>query len=259
MNLLSTGNPKTMKGEKSGYLTGVLHLLPWKYAGLGNVCPDATEGCRTVCLVFAGRGQMPKIQQQRKAKNQYLREYQNGFMIDLAKDIIALEKKARREGLTPVVRLNGTSDLPWENMICNKSWANMSLMEYFPTVQFYDYTKSASRMKAFLSGKFPANYSLTFSRSETNEADCQEILKMGGRVAVVFQDIHDIKDGESVTLDGWDKAWPAVSGEDNDLRFNDAGGIIALRAKGRARKDRSGFVVEGATWHNNLQLLGGSN
>src|SRR5262249_14983912 len=91
--------------------------------------------------------------------------------------------RATREGLTPVVRLNGTSDLPWERI---SGYSGRSLMARFPSVQFYDYTKNPHRMRAFLAGELPANYHLTFSRSECNTADALNMLARGGNVAVVF-------------------------------------------------------------------------
>ena len=55
MKLLTTGNPKLMKGEKKGYLSFVLHLAPADLSGY-NVCPMASDGCRAACLNTAGRG-----------------------------------------------------------------------------------------------------------------------------------------------------------------------------------------------------------
>ena len=252
MSLLSIGNPKTMKGQKKGYLTGVLHLLPHKYSGYGNVCPDATKGCSSTCLAFAGRGAMNRTQEARRQKNRAFKEDRQLFLSDLYEDISALVRKAKRENLTPVVRLNGTSDIPWENLL--GPWAG-SIMTCFPTVQFYDYTKSFRRMMAFLLGRspgedWPKNYHLTFSRSEKNAADCQAVLGAKGTVAVVFDHLPEIGKNWTVQIPGIAGDWAVYSGEEDDLRFKEKGGVIALKAKGLARKDKSGFVLksESCSW-----------
>lgn len=264
-SLLSIGNPKTMKGQKKGYLTGILHLLPSNYSSIMNVCPDASPGCKSTCLNFAGRGQFSSTQLARKKKNELLKKDKAEFMRCLHHDITLLVNKAAREHLVPVVRLNGTSDLPWETMPYflpgpnplgpATSYAN--LMEAFPEVQFYDYTKSQRRMNNYLESldpdqkgivdRWPENYSLTFSRSELNESFCQSVLNRGGRVAIVFKKLW--ADGmlsmriDRAHLAGWDRLYPVVNGEEDDLRFSDPGGIIALKAKGLATKDQTGFVV----------------
>ena len=98
-------------------------------------------------------------------------------------------------------------------------------------------------MIKFLEGKMPENYHLTFSRSETNDFLCDIALRRGGNVAMVF------KDYDKVIADGYynynGKMYQVVDGDKNDLRFLDSKNcIIALKAKGKARKDSSGFVVD---------------
>jgi len=108
------------------------------------------------------------------------------------------------------------------------------IMEAFPDVQFYDYTKVLTRMLRYCDGKFPANYHLTFSRSESNWDDCIKVLAKGGNVAAVF----------SKDLPGDHIGYTVVDGDVNDLRFNDPRNVIVgLKAKGKARKDDSGFVI----------------
>jgi hypothetical protein len=108
-----------------------------------------------------------------------------------------------------------------------------SIIALFPHVQFYDYTKNPSRMKKYLRGEMPANYHLTFSRSECNHETCLEILEMGGNVAAVFEKMPETWCGKEV-----------ISGDDHDLRFLDKTGVVVgLKAKGKAKKDLSGFVV----------------
>ena len=225
--LLSTANPKIQKGTKLGYLSFILHLSPYTVAGVGNVCPKATRGCIAACLNTAGRGGMftPEqgtntIQEARKRKTRYFFADRVGFMLDLYKDIAKAIRYAERKGLTPVFRLNGTSDLSWEKY---EVAGFDNIFKAFPTVQFYDYTKVLGRKTAGLS-----NYHLTFSKADGNDSDVAEALLQGMSVVAVYDEI------------------PAgvPSADETDLRFLDPTGImLGLKAKGRAKKDYSGFVI----------------
>jgi hypothetical protein len=226
--LLSTANPKIQKGTKEGYLSFILHLSPYTVAGVGNVCPKATQGCIAACLNTAGRGGMftPEqgtntIQEARKRKTRLFFADRAEFMNQLAQDIRKAIKFAERKGLTPVFRLNGTSDLSWEKYEVPGTECN--IFELFPTVQFYDYTKVLGRKVADIN-----NYHLTFSRAESNDADVARALKEGLNVAAVYDAIPE----------------GMYSADETDLRFLDPKvGMIGLKAKGRARKDYSGFVI----------------
>jgi hypothetical protein len=229
MNLLGVGtDAKTIKGVAFNWLTGILYLAPSDEAKVINTCPNASEGCRISCLFTAGRGAFNNVREARIKKTLYFKENRFGFLNDLSKDIIALQKKAQKKEMRPCVRLNGTSDLPWENLKDDKG---LTLLEKHSDVQFYDYTKSPKRMKAYLRGEMPSNYHLTFSRSESNQADADEILKLGGNVAVVYKTPPTPSD-------------KVINGDESDLRFTDPDGVIvALKAKGKAKKDTSGFVI----------------
>lgn len=225
--LLSKGNPKTIKGQALGYMTYILHLSPSDVAGVGNTCPKATEGCRAACLNTAGRGGMFKpggtntIQEARKRKTRQFFEDRTSFMADLAADIKRAIKQAQRKGFTPVFRLNGTSDLSWEKY--EVGCTGMNIFEMFPLVQFYDYTKVLGRKV-----KNIPNYHLTFSRAESNESDCIKAREQGMNVATVYDTIPE----------------GVYSADEHDLRFLDpAVGTVGLKAKGRAKKDYSGFVI----------------
>ena len=234
MNLLSKGDAKTVKGEFAGWLTGILYLAPYTLAGR-NVCSHASEGCIFSCLNLAGMGAFDSVQDARIAKTKAFFRDPKGFVETLAKDIEALKRKAAKEGLSPCVRLNGTSDLPWENL---GGQLGVNLMKRFPEIPFYDYTKNPARVRAWLDGRMPANYSLTFSRSECNGETALELAKAGANVAVVFA----TKKGKTLPAE-W-AGRPVVDGDTNDLRFLDGPGrIVGLRAKGKAKKDTSGFVV----------------
>jgi hypothetical protein len=224
--LLSTANPKIQKGTKLGYLSFILHLAPADLSGR-ETCPKRTAGCTAACLNTAGRGGMFKrgentnmIQKARIRKTNYFFNDRDGFIADLVSDINKAIRFAERKGLTPVFRLNGTSDLSWEKYTAAYG---MNIFELFPQVQFYDYTKVLGRKVA----EYP-NYHLTFSKADGNDSDVAEALWQGMSVVAVYDAI------------------PAgvPSADETDLRFLDAKGImLGLKAKGRAKKDYSGFVI----------------
>ena len=229
MTLLTTGNPKIAKGTVLGYLTNILHLAPYKLSGR-NVCPMATAGCAAACLNTAGRGGIIKrgettnqIQIARLARTDFFFNDREAFMGKLVKEITNAIKLAEKHELTPVFRLNGTSDIRWETVAVG---GFRNVMEMFPNVQFYDYTKIANRRD------IPSNYHLTFSLAESNMADAMTALGFGMNVAVVFRTVPDTFLGVSV-----------IDGDATDLRFLDKRGVVVgLKAKGKAKKDTSGFV-----------------
>ena len=226
---------KTVKGQKMGYLTGVLYLAPHTISGY-QVCPKASEGCRLACLYTAGRGIYTNTQQARIAKTKRFHEDREAFMAQLVDEVEALIRKAKRESLIPVVRLNGTSDLPWEKIKCNRNGvAYASIMEAFADVTFYDYSAVLGRTKAL---NMP-NYHLTFSLKENNDRDAIEALRQGYNVAVVMNVGRN--EEKPKTWGGY----PVYNGDETDLRFLDPNGhIIGLFPKGKARKDTTGFVRE---------------
>lgn len=226
-------NPKTVKGQRFGYMTGVLYLAPADLSGY-QVCPMAeTAACKDPCLNKAGRGAFDSVQLARIAKTRRFFENRDGFMLDLIYSITQLVRKAKKASLVPLVRLNGTSDIRWETIKVLDTGKN--IFELFPDIQFYDYTKIPNRKG------LPANYDLTFSYSGVIEfrPAVEKALASGLRVAVVFRDKNKIPE----TFEGL----PVVNGDDSDLRPLDAQGVIVgLYAKGRAKKDQSGFVIDSA-------------
>jgi|APGre2960657404_1045060.scaffolds.fasta_scaffold16128_1 hypothetical protein len=236
--LLTRGNPKILKGTKRGYITFILHLAPASVSGY-NVCAMATDGCKLACLNTAGRGGIPNskavtviarhgevtvpnvIQAARIAKTVWFFQDRASFMAQLVKEIAAGIAYAERQGLIPVFRLNGTSDIRWEAVEVD---GHANIMEMFPTVQFYDYTKLVNR-KAL-----PANYRLTFSLAENND---MAAWASGLNVAAVFKGkLPATFMGRSV-----------IDGDETDLRFLDpVGVVVGLKAKGKAKRDTTGFV-----------------
>lgn len=235
MKLLSTGNPKVLKGMEYGYNTYILHLAPADLSG-HNTCPKATAGCKSACLNTAGRGGMFKrgestnvIQQARIRKTRLFYENRNEFMALLVKDIELAIKQSAKLGLIPVFRLNGTSDLSWEKYEVD-GFAN--IFARFPNVQFYDYSKILGRKI-----KHIPNYSLTFSAADGNDADVAKAIQQGYNIATVF----GIKKTEAMPATYM--GLPVFNGDESDLRFLDPRGVVVgLYAKGKAKKDMTGFV-----------------
>ena len=237
-------NAKTVKGEKLGYLTGVLYLAPANLSGYQVCAMAATARCAEACLNLAGLGGVyTSIQKARIAKTRRFFEDRDNFMRDIVKSIRALIKLARKtrrdskgryaKRFQVLVRLNGTSDIRWELIpvtIDGIEYAN--LMEAFPELQFYDYTKLANRKN------LPENYDLTFSYSGVKAylpqvAKAQKALM---RIAVVFRHVQDIPK-RFIGLQ-------CLGGDNSDVRHIEKQNVVvALYAKGPAKHDQTGFVV----------------
>lgn len=239
MKLLSTGNPKVLKGLKQGFNTYILHLAPADLSGY-ETCAKRTAGCTAACLNLAGRGGMFKkgentnvIQQARIRKTKMFFENRVEFMAQLVKDIELGIKQSARLDLVPVFRLNGTSDLAFEKYeVVRNGKLFRNIFAAFPEVTFYDYTKILGRKISAIS-----NYSLTFSAADGNDADVAKAIAQGYNVAVVF----GLKKTEAMpeTYMGL----PVFNGDESDLRFLDPKGVVVgLYAKGKAKKDTTGFV-----------------
>jgi hypothetical protein len=243
MKLLSVGNPKTLKGMKEGYNTFILHLAPASLSGY-NTCPKATEGCKTACLNTAGRGGMFKkgestnvIQKARIRKTKMFYENRNEFFNLLVKDITLAIKQSEKKGLIPVFRLNGTSDISFEKYGFTIAYDGYTIdyaniFERFPNVQFYDYTKVLGRKVNGIK-----NYQLTFSAADGNDIDVMKAITQGYNIATVF----GIK--KTLPMPEYYNGLPVFNGDESDLRFLDPKGVVVgLYAKGKAKKDESGFV-----------------
>jgi hypothetical protein len=229
-------NAKTIKGEQYGIKTAILYLMPAEQGGT-QLCPMAkTAGCEKACLFTAGRGAMNSVMLSRLRKTLYFNQYRDQFMLQLQNELIRERAKAKRKGYKLIVRLNGTSDIRWENEPIGYAYAN--IMQALPDIQFYDYTKIANRKNV------PANYDLTFSYSgvEAYQPFVAKAVANGERIAVVFRNRAIVEQmlANGATFLGL----PVVDGDDTDIRHLDPkGAVVALYAKGKARRDQSGFVV----------------
>jgi len=239
-----TSSHKLIKSDLDGiYFTMGLHLAPSTMSGY-NVCPKASKGCKKACLTFSGQGQMftqgriheSDLHVARTGRTVLLKKDRRLFFQKLKKELNSFVLRCGREGVLPAVRLNCTSDVAWENV--KDPETKTSIIDLYPNIQFYDYTKIIVRL-----GNTPSNYDLTFSRSESNEEDVMQALAMGYNVAIPFSD------GIPANY----KGFRVFNGDDNDLRFEDnkragnntgMGMVIALEPKGwKAKKDVSGFIV----------------
>ena len=227
--MFKSGNPKTDKNQSVEGLENivVLHLnfAPADLSGY-NVCPMASQGCKSACLHTAGN---PVFQAQKdKGRINRARFYmqdRDKFMTQLTRELVNFVKWCDKNKKIGVVRLNTTSDISWENY---------NLFEKFPMLQFYDYTKIQKRALKFAKGEYPPNYHLTYSLNEDNYDRAVEVLNEGGNIAVVFRkDLPDTFMGKKV-----------VNGDLHDLRYLDPKNVVVgLKAKGKAKTDYSGFVM----------------
>lgn len=242
MKLLNVDtNAKTVKGQKVGYMTGIMYLAPYDVAGI-SVCPmSELAGCQKTCLFVQGRARASSptnlltsvngkqykdntIIRARIRRTEWFHSDREGFLNQLEKEVHALIRKAKRKNLIPTVRLNGTSDIRWENVRFKNG---DTLFDRFPDLQWYDYTKIGNRRNV------PDNYHLSWSYSGANQKYIDTMPKDLNTVVVFNGKMPDTFLGRKV-----------VDGDKNDLRFLDGEGVVVgLKAKGSARYDQSGFVV----------------
>jgi hypothetical protein len=228
-----SSDAKTVKGLEYGFLTGILYLSPADKSG-NNVCSLAKKAqCKEPCLDEAGRGAFDNVQLARLAKTDWYFYSRETFMLELVDSIFALVRKAIREDLTPLVRLNGTSDILWEKIsVTYKGITYPNIMALFPEVQFYDYTKVVNRT-------VPANYDLTFSYSGALEFQkyVDQAIAAKMRIAVVFRTVADIPKSFL--------GLRVIPGDNSDIRHVEPKNkIVALYAKGPAKYDTGPFVVD---------------
>jgi hypothetical protein len=224
VKLLSAGstNAKTAKNEIN---TFILYLAPADTIGTHNLCPFASEGCKKACLYSAGRGAFSNVQQARINKTKFWANDREQFYITLANELLHIHSKGEKTA----IRLNGTSDIDHLGLLFRYTGINFLAPEYSKML-FYDYTKSFKHWQKY----HGTNYKVTFSRSEINESDCIQVLLNGGNIAAVFSD----------ALPQFYKGFPVIDGDKTDLRYFDPTGVIVgLKAKGKAKKDLSNFVI----------------
>lgn len=261
-NLLGSSSYKTRKGGKKKIATYILYLSPEKASGRANLCAFATPECANGCLATSGQAGMPTGQVSQRNKTVIFGIENKYFLDQLYREIYKLREMWHNKEPRTLpwesfcVRLNGTSDITWENLKITAPNGTVyeNIFKAFPDVQFYDYTKNIRRIKQPL----PKNYDITFSRAETedNQNACIEAMKLGYRVAVVFN--RGKYDKKTKTFQ---YAFPAmwhgfkvVDGDDTDLRFLDPTKVVVgLSVKGiqqqkgareKWMKQEQGFFVQ---------------
>ena len=236
----STDSAKAIKADKFGYLNAINYMAPHDTAGVGNLCPNASEGCKALCLgMYSGQAAMVSdlengtnaVRESRIAKSQFFMNERQEFMTEMVKHTEAMIRKAKRENKKFAVRPNGSTDIAFERIPTDNG---QPLPFRFPKIQFVDYTKSIQRV---MDSRKPRNYHLTFSLSETNMHEAIHALANGHNVAVVFGD------GQPDNFLGH----KVIDGTEHDLRHLDPQPVIVgLDPKGKkAKADTSGFVVRG--------------
>jgi hypothetical protein len=236
--IYSMDNPKAIKAQGFGWLNAIHYLAPADLAGVGNLCPAASEGCKALCLGWhSGQAGMAKgaelnsVRASRIAKARRFMTDRAAYLADMVRATELAERKGARMGLRLCVRLNGSTDIVWERIRVMRGGVEYpNMMAAFPSVQFTDYTKLASRF----SRPLPANYCLTYSRTDGRDVDAVRVLDAGHNVAIVFSGERPRQWCGVATIDG----------DAHDLRHLDPRGVVvALSPKGsKAKRDRSGFV-----------------
>ena len=227
-------NNSSHKAEKAiplGYANFIMYMKPYKTeidGKIRNVCSMA-KTCIKPCLATAGRGAFGAVKQARRKRTRFYWQDRTGFLECLEQSVDRAVGWAERRSLTPVFRLNGTSDLPFHRM---------NVMQNFSDAQFYDYTKVSRR----LTQKLPDNYHLTFSYDGTNMESCMVALLNGINVAAVFK--NEFPAHHTIGTETEVGIFKVIDGDKHDLRFLDESpAIVGLSPKGKARKDDSVFII----------------
>lgn len=215
------GSSKFAKGKKIGVNTYAIYFAPYNLSGR-NVCAMATKECILGCLHTSGRAKMDVkdlIATARINRTNAFYENREASMTKIISELKSAIKKSAKQNMEFAVRLNGTSDLSPEIF---KAFGQ-NILELFPNVQFYDYTKIPNRLR--LTQKYP-NYHLTLSYTGENWNDCVNALEQGINVAVIF----DTKKGKDLpkTFNGYN----VLDGDLSDYRPGDEKkSIVGLRWK----------------------------
>jgi hypothetical protein len=231
-SLLSVGSDsKTVRGEKMGYITAILYMVP----NIQTCANSLKAGCLDPCLVSAGRGAFSNVHAARLNRTNLYAQDRSLFYSALHFEISKLYAK---HGDKLVVRLNGTSDIMHErNKLTygdDDDAPSASIIEMFSQIGFYDYSKLLFRATSEL----PSNYDLTLSYSGFDEQYAKDSIRIasetGKNLAVVFSGKFP---------ETWN-GLPVIRGDDTDLRlFDEKGVIVGLKAIGKAVHDTTGFVV----------------
>jgi hypothetical protein len=231
-NLLSKGTSNT-KTAKSSLKTYILYLAPYNQNSKGiNICPKASKGCAAACLFTAGRGRFDSVKNSRINRTEYFLHDKERFCLQLAGELIKINKAAKKSGEQVAIRLNGTSDLDFIYLL--KKYAKLDPFTLDQLI-YYDYTKILGKVKKYID---ETRYILTFSRAEDNHEEALKALELGANISAVF----------SGDLPEYYKGAKVIDGEQSDIvMIYNKGAVLGLKAKGAAKKDTSGFVLHTET------------
>ena len=227
--LLSDGSTNA-KTKKNSIRTFIMYLRPFTLNSKGiNICSHASVNCAAVCLETAGHGAFASVQNARAKRTEFYINNRREFLMQLSYEIMKKYTTAKKRGEKIAFRLNGTSDLDFVYLLNKYTGLDISQLSDWAT--FYDYSKNLHRVIRYKDHK---NYTVTFSRSESNQSETDQAIKLGINVAAVFSgDLPQRYKGAKV-----------VDGDSSDLvMLYNKGVILGLKAKGKARKDTSGFVI----------------
>jgi len=227
--LLSDGSTNA-KTKKNSIKTFIMYLRPFTLNSKGiNICSHASVNCAAVCLETAGHGAFASVQNARAKRTEFYINNRREFLMQLSYEIMKKYTTAKKRGEKIAFRLNGTSDLDFVHLLNKYTGLDISQLSDWAT--FYDYSKNLHRVIRYKDHK---NYTVTFSRSESNHAETDQAIKLGINVAAVFSgDLPQRYKGAKV-----------VDGDSSDLvMLYNKGIVLGLKAKGKARKDTSGFVI----------------
>lgn len=227
-NLLSKGTSNT-KTAKNSLKTYILYLAPYNQNSKGiNVCPKASKGCAAACLFTAGRGRFDNVKNARINRTEYYLADKERFCLQLASELVKINKTAKKRGEQVAIRLNGTSDLDFIYLLQKYAQLNPFILEQ---LIYYDYTKILGKVKKY---KDQSRYILTFSRAEDNHSEAIEALQLGANVSAVFNG----------SLPEYYEGYKVIDGDESDIvMIYNKGAVLGLKAKGQAKKDNSGFVI----------------
>ena len=229
-------NAKMVYSYNNGIETYCMHFAPSTMSGR-NVCPKS-EHCKEFCLNGSGHNKSDilargvegsHINIARIKRTNAFYENRDNFMQTLIHELEKAQKRAKKNGKGFAVRLNGTSDI---SPLAFK-YKGKNILEIFPNVQFYDYTKVASRFN--LLDMYP-NYDLTFSFDGSNWNECEKVLQQGGKVAVIF---------ENHNMPKTYKGYNVIDASGYDMRYLDPGKtIMGLHYHPTANDYKSGKFVK---------------
>jgi hypothetical protein len=219
------GNPKVRKSS----VANAVRMASLTMHPDNVICAGSkAAGCMDDCLKLSGLGGVyPSINQARQARTDYWHSDRSGFLDQLHRELGNFTKLCAAQNVQGVVRLNVMSDIRWEDHDVPQS---------FPRLQFYDYTKLADRFKRPL----PNNYRLMFSYSGREQYQNQVKSFFKSRTDAPMAVVFRHKDFPSTFM-----GRPVINGDDSDwVNVNNRGVVVGLVAKGPAKTNTNGFVVD---------------